>query len=432
MNLDGFRYLSECANKKLAILGSQNRLRNLALDSCGETEHWTDLRAALERASNKTIAFHQLNRQSQRASTNCTVAMREVRNFNLNDYLGIGRNRLLQFATQMLAETFPIGGQSSRLLGGDWPIYPILENFFAESFAFESALYVGTGFAANELLPQVLSFPDVAFFSDAANHASLIDGMRLSKVPRDLRFVFPHLNFANLEEQLSASSARCNVIFCESVFSMDGDQSDLVKLKSLADHYRGVLVIDEAHAFGTFGPNGRGLIAEHGISNENVIGVYTCGKSLATQGALIGGPKWLRQLIINQGRPFIYTTAPSPLVVAVTYVSLKLMTELNLERKNLQLMASRLRSGLNQMGYDTGDSSTQIIPVILGSDERAIGMSRLLKDEGYEIGAARPPTVPVGKSRLRISLHAGVDDNQIDCFLKNILHLNTKLAGDIR
>jgi 8-amino-7-oxononanoate synthase len=345
-----------------------------------------------------------------------TLAYRGERNLidlTTNDYLGLARSEEFQRTSWLRSEALPAGSSSSRLVGGDHPIFGELEAAFANYKGAETSLYFPSGYAANEGLAVALSFADIATFSDSLNHASIIDGIKVSKVDKSRRFVFPHLDYTSLESMLKKSPAEINLIFVESLFSMDGDLADLGKLADIAARNRGVLLVDEAHSLGCYGPGGNGFIAESGLSHEHLISINPCGKAYATSGALISGPRWLTDLLINKARSFIYTTGPSPRTAMAVLTSLAAVTKMDAERKQLKNHATILRRELQGLGYSTGPSNSHIIPVILGSNARALRGSKALLERGIFSKAIRPPTVPQGEARIRLSLRADITEEEL-------------------
>lgn len=402
----GMAYLEACANAALSDLERRFRKRTLTYDQ----------ENGLQAKSARADLLHLLSELSSAAleSYLSQNTCREVFNLRSNDSLAFGRMRVLQGAASELAKWVPVGSCSSRLLEGDHPIFALLEQKCNALSGYRASLYVNSGFTANEILPQVLAFPEVAFFSDSANHASLIDGIRLAKIPRERRFVFSHLNYSQLENLLQLSDAKCNVIFCESLYSMDGDFSDLKQLAALAQSYRGVLVVDEAHSMGLHGLNGMGCLVGNEIEKELLIAVQTCGKALATQGAFISGPGWLREWIINRGRAFIYTTAASPLIAALTFIALSVASSLEDARVHLARLSGDFRKQLREKGYLLEHSRSHIIPIKMDNDEHALKAGAQLSEQGISVGVIRPPTVPESESRLRMSLHAGLTQAHLE------------------
>jgi len=412
---EGLAYLEQCSLTQLKELERQSRRRSLQLRV--QQTHSSDGHASAERYKHHLLLEKIAKKACERY---CAHPIEHDRwNLQSNDTLALGRSGVLQIVASELAGLYPVGSGSSRLLAGHYPIFEELEKMWADICGLPASLYVNSGYVANEILPQVLAFPEVSFFSDSANHASLIDGIRLAKVRKELRHVFPHLNYRILEQQLQNSSSPCNIIFCESLYSMDGDFSDLLTLQRLARLYRGVLVVDEAHATGVYGAQGLGVAAEVLKGADNVIIVHTFGKAIATQGAMISGPLWLREWIINKGRAFIYTTAASPLLAACTYVALKSVSSVVFDqtRTHVSYLSALMRQLLRAKGYALGESSSHIIPVLVGNDAEALSLGRYLQNKGVLTGIIRPPTVPEGQSRLRLSLHAGLQMMHIESLI---------------
>ncbi len=327
-----------------------------------------------------------------------------------NDYLGLRSDAAFQAQALAAAAGWPVGAGASRLLGGEHAVFRALERQFAQFKRAPDALFFGSGYAANEACVASLARFGARIFSDSLNHASIIDGVRLSGGASGERVIFPHGDLEALERGLANSPADHNLILCESLFSMDGDRANLERLAELAKSYRGLLMIDEAHAIGALGPNGRGLVPAAGLDPETTITVNTCGKALGVQGALVCGPSWFRELLINTARPFIFSTGPSPWCAAALQVAIDYVATLDPRRAWLEAASLELIAVLGKLGFDTGTSSSFIIPILCGSDRRALALAERLNQAGLWTRAIRPPTVPEGMARVRISLHAGLND----------------------
>lgn len=321
-----------------------------------------------------------------------------------NDYLGLRTDPDHRRRMRELMEELPSGSGGSRLLGGNHPVFARLEEAFATFRGSRAALYFSSGYQANEAIAAALSRHLTCFIADEASHASIIDGQHQSPLPRAKRLRFRHNDTAHLEEILRASTARLNVIFVEGLHSMEGDFCPLSPMQELAEAHRGVLVVDEAHSLGCTGPGGRGMVDRH----SRILTVNPCGKALGSQGALIAGPEWLQEYLINTSRKFIYTTAPSPMTAAALLAGLELLPRLDERRHHLQTVATGLRTALQNAGFDTGLSDSHIIPVIIGDEARTLHMQRLLAQDGFLLQAVRPPTVPSGTARLRLSVNSGI------------------------
>jgi len=325
--------------------------------------------------------------------------------FSSNDYLGLSTNpKLKQAVASALAGPEPAAATGSRLLSGHSERWSELESDFARWMGAEAALYFTSGYLANlGLLAAVLS-PEDAVFSDGANHASLIDGIRLSKARR---IVFPHGDLNFLENALRGDrTAGARFIVVESVFSMEGDRAPLAELAALAERYGAELIVDEAHAIGVFGPGGRGAVAEAGLTGRVFATVCTCGKALASSGAFACGSHTLRQFLINRARTFIFSTALPPYFAAHVRAGWELAAAADAERATLATNAKVLRDALRARGFDLLGSESQIVPVMLGENERAVTVAEQLRAVGFGVRAIRPPTVPAGAARLRISVTA--------------------------
>jgi 8-amino-7-oxononanoate synthase len=325
-----------------------------------------------------------------------------------NDYLDLRHDPVHQAALHEVARDFPFGSGGSRLLGGEHPVFRDFERMVADFADAEDALFFPSGFAANESVATTLGrLPDAAFFSDELNHASIIDGIRASGLEKSRRRIFAHNDLTMLESQL-AQTKGLKFIFSESLFSMDGDTPDLNGLQTLADRYGATLVIDEAHAFFCNGPEGRGLCPGTGIRHREAIRILTCGKGMSLQGALVCSPSWFRDLLINVARPFIYTTGPSPVLAAAGVATMQRSAALQEKRDHLAFVSRRLRVTLNGLGFSTARAGHHILPVICGENSKALALSAFLAERGISSRAIRPPTVPAGTARVRLSLHAGI------------------------
>jgi len=321
-----------------------------------------------------------------------------------NDYLGLAADpRLKQAVIEAVASARQMGATGSRLLSGNAREWEELETEFAEFAGAESALYFGSGYTANVgLLGSVLRPGDIVF-SDALNHASLIDGIRLSGAHK---LIYPHGDMQFLEDALreKSSSPGAKVIVTESIFSMEGDVARIDHLLRLAKTYGAELIVDEAHALGVCGPEGRGVVAELKLEREIFATVYPCGKALASAGAFVCCGAALKEFLVNRARTFLFSTALPPYVARQIHAALDIAREEKSRREHLNEISIALREGLSAAGLNYGASSTQIVPVILGSNEAALRVAAQLQAAGYAVRAIRPPTVPAGTARIRVSL----------------------------
>jgi 8-amino-7-oxononanoate synthase len=333
-----------------------------------------------------------------------------------NDYLGLAESDELRAAVlEAVREAPRVGGTGSRLLSGHLEVWDALEQEFAQFAGTEAALYFGSGYAANVgLLTSVLRKADVVF-SDELNHASLIDGIRMSGASK---IIYPHLDVNALEQGLRAraneNTAGRKFVVTESVFSMDGDVAPLAELRALCDRYSAGLILDEAHATGVHGPSGRGMAVESGCEADVVALTHTCGKALASAGAFVCGSAALKEQLINHARMFIFSTAMPPYMSGQIRAALRLAQGMDTERSALIARSRRLASGLRAQGYDTAGSSTQILPVVIGRNEEAMAAAEFLQTHGFAVRAIRPPTVQKGRSRLRLSITCAIAADELN------------------
>lgn len=324
--------------------------------------------------------------------------------FTSNDYLGLADSPELQDAVRAaLDRGVAIGAGGSRLLRGNVPEHEILEAEAAAFFGAETALYFSSGFSANYALFAALPQRRDLIVYDALIHASVHDGMRASLAERAKA---PHNDANAFEDKIRSwrdgGGKGCAWIAVESLYSMDGDRAPLEDLAAVADRHDAVLVIDEAHATGVFGPDGRGLGACL-EGRPNVVSLHTCGKALGSAGALLCLPKVMRDFLVNTSRPFIFSTAPSPLIAAAVRAGVKLCREQPERRERLASLIAFANAAI-EARCSVKPSGSQILPVIVGPDARAAALAAAMRGYGYDIRAIRPPTVPEGTARLRIAL----------------------------
>lgn len=351
-----------------------------------------------------------------------------------NDYLGLSVDpKMKQAITDAVDTASRFASTGSRLLSGHDEVWDGLEQQFAAWIGAESALYFTSGYAANMGLLSAILGPADTVFSDSANHASLIDGLRLSKARR---VIFSHLDLTQLEDELRdyalspAASNGAVFIVVESLFSMDGDRAPLADLAGIAERYGASLIVDEAHATGVCGPAGRGCVAEAGLTGQIFATVHTCGKALASAGAFVCGSTQLRQFLINRARPFIFSTALPPYFAAHVSAGMQLARLGESERAHLANLGDTLRQELKTHGFDTAGSESHIVPVILGSNEIALAFATRLQARGYGIRAIRPPTVPPDTSRLRLSLTARLSQSLLGNLVQEMVQTREKLSSN--
>jgi 8-amino-7-oxononanoate synthase len=304
-----------------------------------------------------------------------------------------------------------VGSGGSRLLRGQHPEHDALEAEAAGFFGAEAALYFANGFAANLALYSTLPQRGDLVVHDSLVHASVHDGLRLSRASAAAA---GHNDAERIEDAIlawrSTGATGRAWIAVESLYSMDGDQAPLADLMQVADRQEAILIVDEAHATGVWGPDGRGLAAAL-EGRENVIVLHTCGKALGTEGALVCAPTIVRSFLIQRARPFIFSTAPSPLVAAATRESLRIVAS-EPERREA-LAANVAAAGRALAPHGVLPTGSQILPFVIGDDQRAIGVASELQRAGFDVRGIRPPTVPAGTARLRFSITCNVTQAHI-------------------
>ncbi len=354
-----------------------------------------------------------------------SLAPRHGIDFASNDYLALANSpELIAAAEHALARGVPVGSGGSRLLRGNTREHEALETEAARHFRSEAALYFGGGFAANSTLLATLPQRGDLIVYDALIHASAHDGIAASRAEAA---EVPHNDVGAMEDAITSwrtsGGKGCIWIAIETIYSMDGDKAPLDSVVTLADRHDAMLLLDEAHATGVFGPDGRGLGA-HLEGRDNIISLHTCGKALGVIGALVTGPKVLMDFMINRSRPFIYATAPSPLMAAVVRASL-MLTKVDSGRRN------KLHTLITHAGHQlkTLDgikiSGSPIQPIIVGTDARALQLADALQRQGFDVRAVRPPTVPEGTARLRLTLTLNATPDEVD---RLVLGLKTSMA----
>ena len=334
-----------------------------------------------------------------------------------NDYLGLSQHPLVKARAAEWAERHGAGAPASRLVTGTRDITLAVEEKLAAFKGCEAALLFSSGFQANAtVIPSLarVGAGETAIFSDALNHASIVHGCRAARAQTQ---VFRHNDLDHLEDMLRRHAGKPGrrLILTESVFSMDGDRADLPALLQLAERHGAALYVDEAHASGVLGPQGRGLAAECG-GVDIVMG--TLGKAFGAFGAYVAGSRTLIDWLVNSCPGFIYTTALPPAVLGAVDAALDLVPGMDAERARLAQNAQHLRDILKLRNYDTLGSMTQIVPAVIGSEEDALAAAQKLKEAGILAVAIRPPTVPEGTSRLRLTLSSALSETDMQRLLE--------------
>ena len=318
-----------------------------------------------------------------------------------NNYLGLADHPRVREAAADAAMRWGVGAGSSRLVAGTMTMHRRLEERLADFLHAESTLLFGSGYLANTGVIPVLARRGEVVLSDELNHASLIDGCRLAGADS---FVYDHGDMEHLEYGLRQAGDRAALVVTDSVFSMDGDVAPLPEIVELASNHGVRVMVDEAHALGTLGPEGRGAVAEAGLDGEVDIVVGALGKSLGSYGAFVACDQQMARLLVNSARPFIFSTAPPPPAIAAALAALDLLIEQPRRVEKLQANAETLRDELAAEGFEVAGSSTHIVPIIVGEAKTATRMAEAALEQAVFAQAIRPPTVPEGTSRLRLSV----------------------------
>ena len=346
----------------------------------------------------------------------------EVLNFASNDYLGLAGNAEIAQALADGALRWGAGSGASHLVSGHLTPHDQLENEIAAFTGFERALTFSTGYLANLAVTPTLAGRGDAVFADKLNHASLIDAMQLAKANGAEVQRYPHNDVAALERQLAASNAARKVIVTDAVFSMDGDLAPLPLLFALAERYDAWLVIDDAHGFGVLGRHGEGSLAHFNLpASPRILLMGTLGKAAGVGGAFVAGSATAIDYLLNKGRSYIFTTAAPPAIACALSKSLHIIRNGDALRANLMARIAQLREGL--AGKPLLPSATAIQPYIVGDNEAAVALSKALWERGLWVPAIRPPTVPKGTARLRISVSAAHTAGDIDHLLSALKEL---------
>ena len=349
-------------------------------------------------------------------------------NLSSNDYLGLSSRQDLrdEFIGQLQESGLPFSSSSSRLLTGNFMVYTELEELMANRFGREAALLFNSGYHANSgILPAVTDNRSL-ILADKLVHASIVDGIGLSKA-RCIRY--RHNDYEQLERLVSESASQYEAVFIvtESIFSMDGDECDLPRLVALKKHYPNIyLYVDEAHAFGVRGQCGLGCAEEQDVIKEIDFLVGTFGKAAASVGAFVICSDEMKRYLVNKMRTLIFTTALPPVNLEWTLFIIDKIVDMQSHREHLEAIGHKVRQALNPLNGAIV-SSSHIVPFVLGETERTVQTALKLQHEGFYLLPVRPPTVPQGTSRLRISLSAGHTDTEID----RLIHTLTKISSGL-
>jgi 8-amino-7-oxononanoate synthase len=356
--------------------------------------------------------YRRLRRIESAPSREVIVEGRDMLMFSSNNYLGLANDpRLIKDACDAI-HRYGTGSTGSRLTTGNTLLHECLEAQLAQFKRTESAIVFNTGYMANIAALTSLVGEEDVILSDELNHASIIDGCRLSKAKK---LIYRHSNLQNLEEKLQhASHYRRRMIVTDGVFSMDGDIAPLPDIVSLAERYDAMVMVDDAHATGILGDKGAGTAEYFGLKNRIHIQMGTLSKAVGAEGGYIAGSKALVDFLINKARPFIFSTALSPGVIGTALAALEIIELESERRKRLNLLSRRIREEFNACGFYVLEGETPIIAVIIGEAQIATTFSKHLEECGIFAPAIRPPTVPAGSSRIRLTVMATHTDEDIN------------------
>ncbi len=347
---------------------------------------------------------------------------RPMLGFCSNDYLGLANHPDVIVAMQRGAEQYGVGGGAAHLVSGHSAAHHALEEELAEFTGRPRALLFSTGYMANQGVITALLGRGDTVYQDRLNHASLIDGGLLSRASFKR---FAHGDAQDLNRQMESQTTGEALVAVDGVFSMDGDIAPLPELAAICRAKQAWLLVDDAHGIGVLGENGAGTLEQFSLGVDDVpILMGTLGKALGTFGAFVAGSEELIETLIQQARSYIYTTAAPPAVAEATRVSLRLVQEESWRRERLQELIKRFRVGMEQLGLPIMPSATPIQPILAGSAEQAVAWSSSLEEQGILVSAIRPPVVPEGSARLRVTLCANHTDEDVDRLLDCLDSLN--------
>ncbi len=337
-----------------------------------------------------------------------------------NDYLGLAHNEALKNAVHAALATGPVSASSSPLVRGYQDGHAKLEKILCAWHGFPSGLVWNSGFAANQAVLGTLAKPEDIILADRLVHHSLIAGTLKSKAKFRR---FPHNDLAALEKLLEENGRPGRIVWVvtESVYSMDGDSPDLARLAELKRRHGFVWMLDEAHALGWYGPQGQGRAAETGVTGSVDVLIGTLGKALGGMGAytLFRDPQ-LREALVNQAGEFIYSTYLSPLLAAAGTAAIGCASEMAPQAEAWRAQSRRFRAKLAAQGWDAPDGDSPIVPVLIGADAQVVALGKYLSERGFAVGAIRPPTVPVGTARLRLSLKASTTWAELESLINGL------------
>ncbi|MBU2954558.1 8-amino-7-oxononanoate synthase [Marinobacter sp. F3R08] len=382
---------------------------------------------ALELEERKQAGLYRTRRQITGPQQPLLMADgKPLLSFCSNDYLGLANHSANLDALRNALPTTGLGGAASHLICGHHDAHHQLETRLAQFTGRHAALFFSTGYMANMGVISAFAGRGDTIFSDRLNHASIIDGCILSRA-RVRRYA--HGDVAALEAMLGETSGH-KLVVTDGVFSMDGDIAPLVELARVCRIHDALLVVDDAHGVGVLGPQGRGSVAEAGLSEEDVpVLIGTLGKAVGTSGAFVAGPSMLMEYLVQKARTYIYTTAMPPALAMATISSLDLIERDAGRRDHVLALVSRFRREASAMGYALMPSRTPIQPIMIGDNRSALALSQALEDRGVLVSAIRPPTVPPGEARLRVTFSAAHSMEDLDCLLGALSECRDLVTG---
>ena len=384
----------------------------------------------------------QLRVTESPCGTKTRVGQRELNTFCSNDYLGLANHPALITALTEGAKKYGVGSGASHLISGHSIAHDLLEKKLAtcesQYIPNPRALFFSTGYLANISaitgLARLAGQGEASIYSAKLNHASLIDGVRLASAQNQAKVtLFDHQNLKSLEEALEQDSHQLKLIVVDGVFSMDGDIAPVKKLLHLAEKYDSLLMVDDAHGFGVLGEHGRGILEQSQVHSERIVYIGTLGKAAGVSGAFICATAPLLEWLIQKGRPYIYSTATPPAIAHTLLTSLEMIEgdEGVRRRQQLNQLIQVWHEEMTFSKWEKTSSFTPIQPVILGSNANALAVAQLLDEAGYWIPAIRPPTVPVGSARLRITFSASHNVDDLRALIRTLKIIEQTIEGGV-
>ncbi len=381
------------------------------------------------------LSQQHLIRQRSQVQSSCgaelTVNGRALLAFCSNDYLGLAGDPRIAQALAEGASRYGAGSGASHLISGHSQAHALLEqalaDFMSPQLVQGRALYLSSGYMANLAVITALADKQSEIFSEALNHASLIDGARLSRAKIS---VYPHRDLEALEKLLASSTAHNKLVVTDSVFSMDGDIAPLPELLALCERHGAWLIVDDAHGFGVLGEQGRGALEHFGLRSPQIVLIGTLSKAAGVAGAFVAAHETVIEWLVQRARPYIYSTASPPALAHALLASLQIIAgdEGRQRRQRLSARIAQWRQGLELSRWLRLDSSTAIQPVIISDNEETMAVGQALRERGFWVGSVRPPTVPKGTSRLRVTLSAAHSEAQLGELITTMAEVETLTA----